>query len=135
MTVYGDPHKIEFFGLLVDAIRSVRPAFGGPPIDPPSLPFQLQDPHRLEEELAAAGLRDVQVETITEATEFRSGQALWDWFICSNPIVEEVLEALVLTAKERDVIQGTLEALVRERASSTGSSVLTNPINIGVGTT
>src|SRR5687767_10642743 len=44
MNVYGDPHKIEFFGFFVDSIQSVRPSFNGPPMDPPPLPFQLQDP-------------------------------------------------------------------------------------------
>jgi len=31
MNVYGDPHKIEFFGFFVGAIQSVRPDFNGPP--------------------------------------------------------------------------------------------------------
>ena len=30
MNVYGDPHKIEFFGFFVRAIQSVRPDFDGP---------------------------------------------------------------------------------------------------------
>src|SRR4029077_3056950 len=44
MNVYGDPHKIEFFGFFVNAIQSVRPDFTGPPMDPPPLPFQLREP-------------------------------------------------------------------------------------------
>ncbi len=91
MNVYGDPHKIEFFGFFVGAIQSVRPDFTGPPMDPPPLPFQLQDPERLRKELAAAGLKDVKVETITETTEFRTGKELWEWLVWSNPIVETVL--------------------------------------------
>ena len=47
---FGDPRKIEFFGFLIGAIRSVRPDFNGPPMDPPPLPFQLQDPERLRRE-------------------------------------------------------------------------------------
>ena len=43
MNVYGDPHKIEFFEFLVGAILSVRPDFNGPPMNPPPLPFQLQN--------------------------------------------------------------------------------------------
>ena len=87
MNVYGDPHKIEFFGFFVGAIQSVRPDFTGPPMDPPPLPFQLQDPERLRKELAAAGLKDIKVETITETTEFQTGKELWDWLVWSNPIV------------------------------------------------
>jgi ubiquinone/menaquinone biosynthesis C-methylase UbiE len=134
MNVYGDPHKIEFFGFFVAAIQSVRPEFNGPPMDPPPLPFQLQDPERLSMELYAAGLKGVKVETITEATEFRSGKELWDWLVWSNPIVELVLGSLKLTNGERDVIQQALDRLVRERAGSSDAARLTNPINIGIGT-
>jgi ubiquinone/menaquinone biosynthesis C-methylase UbiE len=75
MNVYGDPHKIEFFGFFVAAIQSVRPNFNGPPMDPPPLPFQLQDPQRLRRELASVGLKDIKVETITETTEFQTGRS------------------------------------------------------------
>ena len=74
MTVYGDPHEIEFFGFFVTAIQSVRPDFTGPPMDPPPLPFQLQSPERLREEMASAGLREITVETITETTQFEFGK-------------------------------------------------------------
>jgi ubiquinone/menaquinone biosynthesis C-methylase UbiE len=134
MIVYGDPHKIEFFGFFVNAIQFVRPDFTGPPMDPPPLPFQLQDPERLRKELAAAGLKNVKVETITETTEFQSGGVLWEWVIWSNPIAEAVLEELSLTDGERTVIQQTLEMLVRKRAGESGSALLSNPINIGIGT-
>jgi ubiquinone/menaquinone biosynthesis C-methylase UbiE len=134
MNVYGDPHKIEFFGYFITAIQSARPEFNGPPMEPPPLPFQLQDPERLRKELSAAGLGNVKVETITEATEFRSGKELWDWLLWSNPIVEMVLGSLNLTNGERDTIQQALDRLVREHAGSGGVAKLTNPINIGVGT-
>jgi SAM-dependent methyltransferase len=134
MSVYGDPHRIEFFGFFVGAIQSVRPDFTGPPMDPLPLPFQLQDPERLREELAAAELSDIKVETITETTEFRTGMELWDWLIWSNPIVEMVLGELNLTTGDTEVIQKMLEKLVRERAGGDASAKLTNPINIGVGT-
>jgi ubiquinone/menaquinone biosynthesis C-methylase UbiE len=134
MIVYGDPHKIEFFGFFVNAIQSVRPDFNGPPMDPPPLPFQLQDPERLRKELAAAGLKNIKVETITETTEFQSGGDLWEWVIWSNPIAEAVLEELSLTDGERTVIQQTLEMLVRKRAGESGSALLSNPVNIGIGT-
>jgi hypothetical protein len=134
MNVYGDPHKIEFFGFLVAAIQSVRPGFDGPPMDPPPLPFQLQDPEKLRRELAAAGLTDNCVATIIESTEFRTGKDLWDWLVWSNPIVEMVLGGLSLTSDERGMIQQVLEKMVRDRAGSGGAAKLTNPINIGIGT-
>ena len=134
MNVYGDPHKIEFFGFFVNAIQSVRPDFTGPPMDPPPLPFQLQDPERLRQELAAAGLKGIQVETIAETTRFQTGKELWDWLVWSNPIVELVLGGLNLTSDERGAIRDALEPMVRERAGGSGPAVLTSPINIGIGT-
>jgi hypothetical protein len=134
MNVYGDPHEIEFLGFLVGAIQAVRPDFTGPPMDPPPLPFQLQDPERLRKELASAGLREIKVETITEATKFQSGEELWDWLVWSNPIVETMLGALSLTSDERGAIRQALDRLVRERAGQSGPAILTSPINIGIGT-
>ena len=134
MTVYGDPHKIDFLSFLIGAVQSVRPGFTGPPMNPPPLPFQLQDPKKLEQELTAARLKAVHVETITETTEFGSGQELWDWLVFSNPVVETVLGSLSLTHDERGVVQLALDRMVRERVGGPGAAQLTNPINIGIGT-
>jgi ubiquinone/menaquinone biosynthesis C-methylase UbiE len=135
ISAYGDPHQIEFLGFLIGAIQSIRPDFNGLPTDPPPLEFQLADPQRLHEELCAAGLKGVEVETITETTEFRNGKEMWDWIVSSNPIVERVLAGMLnLTNRERGMVQHTLEKMVRERADSSGVAKLTNPINIGIGT-
>ena len=132
---YGDPHKIEFLGFLIGAVQSVRPDFDGPPIDPPPLEFQLADPDRLRRELSAAGLRDVEVETIIETTEHKTGDDLWEWLVWSNPIVEMVLGGMLnLTGDERATVRNTLDEMVRERAGNGAAAKLTNPVNIGVGT-
>jgi SAM-dependent methyltransferase len=133
MSVYGDPREIEFFGFFVAALRSVRPEFTGPPMDPPPLPFQLQDPARLRQELANAGLKDIHVETITENLEFRSGTQLWDWLTNSNPIAGMILDALNLTKAETTLVKEALDGMVGERSAGNGA-ILTNPINIGIGT-
>jgi ubiquinone/menaquinone biosynthesis C-methylase UbiE len=39
LTVYGDPHEIEFLGFFVAAVQAVVPSFEGPPMDPVPLPF------------------------------------------------------------------------------------------------
>jgi ubiquinone/menaquinone biosynthesis C-methylase UbiE len=134
INAYGDPHEIEFFGFFVSAIQSVVPSFEGPPMDPPPLPFQLADPARLRQELAAAGLKDIRVETIVERTEFRSGEHLWDWLLHSNPIVGAVLRELNLADEQIGVVRDTLDGMIRERAGGDGPAVLSNPINIGIGT-
>ena len=45
-----------------------------------------------------------------------------------------VLGELNLTTTSRGVIQQALERMVRERAGGSGAAMLTNPINIGIGT-
>jgi hypothetical protein len=94
----------------------------------------LADSNRLRSEFAAAGLKNVRVETVTETTEFESGSALWDWILSSNPIVECVLSPLSLTNDETEVVKQALETMVRNRAGGKGAAKLTNPINIGIGT-
>lgn len=133
VTAYGDPHKIDFLGFFVRAVRSVRPDFEGPPPEPPPLPFQLQDPARLQQVLADCSLQDARVDTITESTEFRNGDELWDWIVWSNPIVESILGELGVTQAERAVTRQTIHSLVSERAGGGPSATLTNPVNIGVG--
>lgn len=131
---YGDPGQIEFLQFLIDAIRSVRPGFDGPPTDPPPYEFQLADPRRLRDELAAAGLRQVTVDTVTETTEFESGDALWEWIASSNPIVETILEALDLSAAELCSVKDALASLVRRRSAGQRIARLANPVHIGLGT-
>ena len=132
---YGDPHQIDFLGFLIGAIQSVRLEFSGPPMDPAPLEFQLADPERLRSEFAAAGLTNIRVETIIETTEFANGNALWDWIVSSNPIVDCVLSPLKLTTDERSLIKQSLDRLVRDRAGSGSAAKLTNPVHIGIGTT
>lgn len=134
MNVYGDPGKIEFFGLFVGALRAAVPDFTGPPTSPPPLPFQLQDPERLRRELAAAGLKEVRVETITERLELESGAALWSWLTNSNPIVAGLLAELHLTAAQTAVVRRALDRMMQERSGGSGPAILTNPVHIGVGT-
>lgn len=134
MNVYGAPQKIEFLGFFVSAVQVAIPGFTGPSMDPPPLPFQLQDPEKLRRELAKGGLKDIRVETITEKLGFRSGKQLWDWLVNSNPIAGAILAELNLTEEQTAVVQQALDRLVSERSGGSGPAVLTNPINIGIGT-
>jgi ubiquinone/menaquinone biosynthesis C-methylase UbiE len=134
MTVFGAPERVEFFAFFVGAIQAVVPGFTGPPMDPPPLPFQLQDPGRLRDVLATAGLNEIRVETITEQLEFRSGTQLWDWLVNSNPIAVEILAELDLTEEQTTSVQEALDGMVGERSAGNGPAVLTSPINIGIGT-
>lgn len=84
MSVYGSPVEIDFLGFFMGAVHSVRPDFV-PPMDPPPPEFRLADPETLRSELVEVGLKDVQVDQITEYTEFKSSKFLWEWIIWSNP--------------------------------------------------
>jgi ubiquinone/menaquinone biosynthesis C-methylase UbiE len=134
MTVLGEVQRVEFFGFFIRAIQAAVPGFSGPPMDPPPLPFQLQDPERLRQEFARVGLKDIRVESIIEKLEYRSGQQLWDWLTNSNPIAEAVLVEVKITKEQTELVRLALERMVRERAGGSGTAILTVPINIGVGT-
>ncbi len=134
MHVYGPPEEVEFITFFTRGIRAVLPDFPGLPKDPPPLPFQLQDPRRLEREFADVGLHDVRVETITETLEFGSGDQLWAWLANSNPISGALLAELGLDQDRIRAIRRTLTQLVSKRAGGTGRARLTNPIHIGIGT-
>lgn len=134
LVAFGDVTKVEFFGFFVGAIQAVVPEFTGPPLDPPPLPFQLQDPERVRQVFAEAGLRDARVETTTENLEFASGTLLWDWLVNSNPIPGQILAELGLTAEQTARVRKALDDMVRERSGGSGRAVLSVPINIGIGT-
>ena len=71
---------------------------------------------------------------MTETTEFRSGDELWEWVIWSNPLPGALLDELDLSGDERASVRQALDELVRSRAAGKGSALLSNPINIGIGT-
>lgn len=134
LLAYGAPEEIEFLQFFTRAVQAVRPDFPGLPTDPPPLPLQLQDPERVRKELAAAGLHDVQVQTVTETMEFPTGKSLWDWLVSSNPIVESLLDDVGVTDGELNAVEQTLENLIGARADEDGPARLTSPVNIGIGT-
>jgi hypothetical protein len=132
MIVYDAPQKLDFFTFLIAAIRAAVPDFSGPPHDPPPLPFQLQDPAKLRLELGKAGLEDIRVEPGAEQLTLRSGKALWDWLINSNPIVHDVLAGLELTQEQTKLPNGRSARYSGTRGRK-WSAVLNNPLHIGIG--
>ena len=131
---YGDPHAIDFLSFFISAVRTVRPQFDGPPLGPPPPEFQLAEPECFRAVLADAGLHDVQVETVTERTDFADGDALWEWVVSSNPLPGNLLNMLELSPDERATVREALDDLVRERAAGGAVATLTNPVHIGIGT-
>ncbi|MGD9562545.1 MAG: class I SAM-dependent methyltransferase [Pyrinomonadaceae bacterium] len=133
VVAFGSPGKVDFFQFFIRAVRSAVPAFTGPPMDPPPLPFQVSDPAKLRQEMVNAGLKDVRVEETTEERKFRSGEQFWNWIMNSNPIPGSILGQLNLDDEQISMVRMTIDELVRERAAGSGTAVLTSPINIGIG--
>jgi ubiquinone/menaquinone biosynthesis C-methylase UbiE len=132
LVVYGPPTQFEILGCFMGALQAVVPGFAGLPMDPVPLPFQVAEPALLREALAAAGLEDIRLETVTQETAFRSGAELWDWVVNSNPIGAMLVADL--TEQQGTAVRETLDGMLRERAGGSGPAVLTDPNHIGIGT-
>ncbi|WP_436497151.1 class I SAM-dependent methyltransferase [Actinokineospora sp. HUAS TT18] len=133
VTAYGDPGEFEALHFFISAVQAVVPGFEGPAEDEPLLEFQVADPDVLRQRLTDAGLTAVTVDTShRERVAVRTGRQLWDWALGGNPVPGALVADL--TDRQRDDVIGVLDGMVRERSDSTGTAVLTAPLNIGVGT-
>jgi ubiquinone/menaquinone biosynthesis C-methylase UbiE len=129
---YGTPGELEFLQFFVGALKAVAPDFPGLPDDPPPLEFQLSDPQVMRRRMTDAGLKDVRVERTAERPAFRSGQEMWNWVLHGNPIPGMLVADLTESARER--LRQVLDGMLRERSGGNGRAVLTNAVNIGIGT-
>jgi ubiquinone/menaquinone biosynthesis C-methylase UbiE len=135
MVAYGFPAELEFLQFFIGALKAVAPEFPGLPDDPPPLEFQVSAPEVLRRRLTDAGLEDIRVERTAERPTFRSGQEMWDWVLYGNPIPGMVIADLNLTEEQQLRLRQILDGMLRERAGGDGRAVLTNAVNVGVGTT
>jgi ubiquinone/menaquinone biosynthesis C-methylase UbiE len=129
---YGSPAELEFLQIFISALKAVAPEFPGLPDDPPPLEFQVSDPDVLRRRLTDAGLKDVRVERTAERPAFASGREMWDWVMYGNPIPGVLVADL--TQDQLSRLVRVLDGMVRERAGANGRAVLTNAVNIGIGT-
>jgi ubiquinone/menaquinone biosynthesis C-methylase UbiE len=132
LTVLGPPAQVEFLGTFTGAVQAVVPGFEGLPANPPPLEFQVADPEKLRGSLAEAGLKDVRVEPGAYILEFESGQQMWNWVLNSNPLAEKMIADL--REEQRAEVRQVLDRMLHQRSSGSGPAVLTNPVNIGIGT-
>jgi hypothetical protein len=86
----------------------------------------------LRQRLTGAGLKDVRVERAAERPTFASGQEIWDWVLYGNPIPGMLVADL--NENDRTRLRQVLDGMLRERAGANGQAVLTNAVNIGIGT-
>ena len=132
VVAFGAPMTVEFFGFFLGALQAAVPGFAGPPMEPPPLPFQLADPETFHQALAAAGLTDIRVETVTGHVEFQSGEHMWDWVTNSNPIGAMLVADL--TKEQGATVRHVMDGMLRERSAGKGPAVLNHQVNIGIGT-
>jgi ubiquinone/menaquinone biosynthesis C-methylase UbiE len=129
---YGSPAELEFVQFFSSALTAVDPEFPGLPDDPPPLEFQVSDPDVLRRRLTDAGLKDVRVERTAERPAFASGQEMWDWVLHGNPIPGMLVADLTESQQAR--LRQVLDGMLRGRAGANRRAVLTNAVNIGIGT-
>jgi SAM-dependent methyltransferase len=129
---YGSPVELEFLQLFIGALTAVAPGFPGLPDDPPPLEFQVSDPNILRRRLTDAGLKDVRAERSAERPAFTSGQEMWDWVLYGNPIPGMLLADL--TEGQRATVRQVLDGMLHERLGANGRAVLSNAVNLGIGT-
>ncbi len=132
LIAYGSPAELEFLQIFVGALRAVVPDFADLPDDPPPLEFQVSDPEVMRRRLSDAGLKDVRVEKTAERPSFRSGQEMWDWVLNGNPIAGMLVADL--DDEQRATIRQVLDGMLRERSGGEEPAVLTNAVNVGIGT-
>jgi ubiquinone/menaquinone biosynthesis C-methylase UbiE len=129
---YGSPEKFEALQFFIGALKAVAREFPGLPDDPPPLEFQVADPDVFRQRLTDAGLKDVRVERTAERPVFTSGQEMWEWVLYGNPIPGMLVADL--SEDQRTRLRQVLDGMLRERAGANGRAVLTNAVNIGIGT-
>jgi ubiquinone/menaquinone biosynthesis C-methylase UbiE len=133
VVAFGALRKAEFLAFFVGAVRAAVPGFtGGLPTDPPPPPFQLADPQKFGDTLAAVGLTQVAVDTVTWDMPVGSAAHLWDQVTSSNPIGTRL--AAGLSDGQRADVATVLDGMLRERSGGPPGAVLHAEINIGTGT-
>lgn len=133
LIAYGSPTGFEALHVFIGALQQVVPDFTGLPDDPPPLEFQVADPEVLRQRMRDAGLRDVVIDTShRETLALSSGQQLWDWCLGGNPIPGMLIADL--TDEQRTAVKDAIDRTLRDRSEGSGATVLTAPLNIGIGT-
>lgn len=128
MVVFGPAPKVEAFAFFMGAMRAAVPGFT-PPQNSPL--FSLQDPEELRREMAAAGLKDIRVETVNHGLEIQSAAHLWDLLTSAAPPIGALVANL--TEEQRIAVQQALDGMLRQR-SGVGPTVLNMQVHIGIGT-
>lgn len=132
IVAFGPARRAEFLTFFLGALQAAVPGFTGPPMDPPPLPFQVADPEVLADELAAAGLAEVSVQSARWDLPFTSATHFWDLVTNSNPISGRLLATVA--DEQIEEARRVLEGMLRERSGGRPGAVLHAELNVAVGT-
>lgn len=132
IVTFGAPQNAELLRFFLGALQASVPGFTPPPMHPPPPPFRLADPSRFGEELAYAGLTDVQVDTVTWDTTFTSATHFWDVVTSGKPIAVQLTNDL--TDEQRADVRHVLDGMFREHSGGKPEVALRTEMNIGIGT-
>ena len=132
IVAFGPFTEAEFLTFFIRGMQLALPGFDGPPWDGPPLAFQVANPEKFRRLMADAGLTDVRVEETAWNFELRSGDDLWNVVTSGHPIGRKIVAGL--TDRQKAAVLRALDELLAERAGANGPAVLTNAVNVGVGT-
>lgn len=128
MVVFGPVQRVEGFAYFFRAVQSGIPGFT-PPSD--SSLFSLQDPEQLRKEMAAAGFRDIRVDTVNHGLEVESAAHLWDMLTSATPPIGAL--AANLTEEQTAVARAALDGILQEHTEG-NPAILNMQFHIGIGT-
>lgn len=126
MVVFGPLPNVEAFAFFFGAVRAAVSGFT-PPKDSPL--FSLQDPEQLRREMAAAGLKDVRVETVDHGMEIESATQLWGTLTSAAPPIAALVATL--TEEQRGAVRQALDGILRQRFGG-GPPTLNMQVHVGI---
>ncbi len=127
MVVFGPPQRVQFFSLIVQALRTAVPSFTPPQSSPL---FSLQNPNDLRREMEEAGFRDLRVETLTHTLETQSADHLWTTAQSSAPAIARLFSQF--TDEQHRAARKALAELLHAQFGD-GPAKLGVEIHVGLG--
>lgn len=132
IVAFGALQNAECLRFLQAAMQASIPGFTPLPTDTPSPPFRLASPSKFRQELADAGLTEVQVDTVTWEMTFVTACHFWNVITSGHPIAVQLTSGL--TNEQRTEVQQVLDGMFRERSGGEPKAVIHTEMNIGTGT-
>lgn len=128
VSAWTGPETFEAFGLFLQAARAAFP-FIPTPRTPPAV-FSLADPDQFQQEMSAAGFRDVRIEIVSREMELPGAEELWALLTAGAPQVQALRHKIGDGGLNK--IRRSLDKIVEKRFGA-GPVRITNADTIGSG--